>query len=163
MYIAVLVLDEALVVISDVVGAGITAVVGSEMVVAMGGSGGETGGWWMSWEQWGGVGCILGLRWESWGEQGRFVKCVTHSDERICMASCSSVFWAADSLRVLFTAWVLTSRVSLSFRMLDMAWVIVLEAGIAGVAIDIISDVTVEQQGLGCEKGGWGSCWGFVS
>ena len=43
-YIAILVLDEALVAVSDIVGAGITAVVGSNMAVAIGGSEGKTGG-----------------------------------------------------------------------------------------------------------------------
>ena len=37
-YVAILVLDEALVVVSDVVGAGIIAVVGSDVAVAMRGS-----------------------------------------------------------------------------------------------------------------------------
>ena len=47
--------------------------------------------------------------------------------------------------------------------MLDMAQVIVLGAGLAEVAINIISDVAAKQQGLGYKREGRGSCWESMS
>ena len=44
-----------------------------------------------------------------------------------------------------------------------MARVIILGAGLAEVAVDIISDVAVKQRGLGYKREGRGSCWGSMS
>ena len=68
-------------------------------------------------------------------ERGHFVKCAMHSDERIRTALCSSISWAVDGLRASFRVWVVTSRVSSSFWVLDTAQVVVLEVTVAGVAI----------------------------
>ena len=39
---------------------------------------------------------------------------------------------------------------------LDMALDAILEVAVAGVATNVVSDVAVEQQGSGHERGGWG-------
>ena len=47
--------------------------------------------------------------------------------------------------------------------MLVVAQVVVSGVTVAGVAVDVVSDVTVERRGLGCEEGGGGSRWGSMS
>ena len=161
-YVAVLVLDKALVAVSDVVGAGITAVVGSDVAVAMGGFEGENGGWWMSWEQRGGVGQLLARRSGFWGRQSRSVECMTCSDEHARTTSRNSVSWAVNSVGASFTAWLMFSKERVAVWALDITQVLVLGVGVAGVVPVVDCDVVVAVGGSGCETRGCRVCRGAV-
>jgi hypothetical protein len=78
-------LDETRVVISRVVAAGNVAVVGDDMAVAFGGSKCRTGDRGTSWGVLGGVGRLLGLRWEWCSWQGLSIEQTTQSDKCVCV------------------------------------------------------------------------------
>jgi hypothetical protein len=82
---SVCMLDEAQVVVSKVVAAGNVAVVGDDVAVAFSGSKCGTGDRGTSWGVLGGVGRLLGLRWEWCSWQGSSVEQTTRSDECVCV------------------------------------------------------------------------------
>jgi hypothetical protein len=74
------VLDKAQAVVSEVIAAGVVAVVNSDVAVAGNGSGCKREGW----GRWGGVGGGMGRRWRLWSWQESSVKQTTRSSERVC-------------------------------------------------------------------------------
>jgi hypothetical protein len=89
-------------------GAGGTAIidghVDGDVAMVWRGSRWGTGVWGSGRGELGGLGRVLDRRWRWGGWLSGFVNCATRSDERVCTSSRSSVFWAIDSLDVLFTA-----------------------------------------------------------
>jgi hypothetical protein len=95
----------ALVVVSEVVAAGVAAVVGDDVALAVGGSGVGTGVWGTSRGGQGGADSLPGPRCGSWSWPGRSVEYATRSGERIRTTSRNGVFSAVDGPCTLFGAW----------------------------------------------------------
>ena len=83
-----------------------------------------------------------------------------HFDKHHCSLSHKSVSSAVSSSCTSFSASLTVLGVSAAIWVLDESNVVVLVVVASGVAINIISDMAVEQQGLGCETGDRGTSWG---
>ena len=159
-YVAILVLDEAQVVIVGLVTAGSIAVVNGDMAVAFGGSRCGTGFNGASWGEWGSVGQLLAHHLGFWGWQGGFLKQTTCSNKHMSSSSCNSVSRAVDLHCGLVHVWTAASEVSEVVWVLDEALVVVSEVAIAGITAVVGSDVVVATGGSGCGTRGWGLCRG---
>jgi hypothetical protein len=104
----------------------------------------------------GGVRGVLDLRWESWGEQGRFSKYTTRSNERVCPSSCKAVSCAVDHRCASSAACLTVSEVLVAVWVLDVALLVVSQV----VAADSTGvggcDVAVATGGSGREWRDWG-------
>ena len=156
MYVAVLVLDEAQVVVVGLVTAGSAAVVDGDMAVAFGGSGCGTGFNGASWGEQGGVGQSIARRLGFWGRQSRSVECPTRSDEHARTTSCNGISWAVNSVGASFTACWGVPAVVVVVRVLDAAVVVVFGPVAAGFAAIVGCDAAAATGGSGRKWRGWG-------
>jgi hypothetical protein len=164
----VCVLDEALLVVFEVVAVGFIVVVGDDVAAAVGmwgvvvGSLCITGARGSSGEGLGGADGCRGRRLSWWCWQDSSVEHTTRSDERVCSSSHNSVVWAADRCRGLSTAWVAFSEMVPVVWVPAMAQVVVPEVVAAGVVGGGSCDVVTAMGRSGRGGRGWGLGWGAV-
>jgi hypothetical protein len=149
----VCVLDEALLVVFEVVAAGFIVVVSDDVAAAVGawgvvmGSLCITGAGGVDWGQQGGVGGLLGRRCSC---LGGFIKYTTRSSEHVCTTSRNGISRAVDGLCVSFMASFTVSGESVFVWVLDAALGAVFGVVIARFVVDVGGNMVTAGGGSGC-------------